>query len=424
MRLDLRRAEHVDSPSWPAAPSWSPSLLRAAAQAATAQYRADLAELVSIDSGSTDADGVNRVADWCAARLAGDGFSVSRLRTEPVGGTSYGDVVVARRHGNGTERVLLFAHMDTVFPTGEAARRPYRESGGRAYGPGVSDDKGGLLAGIAAARALDACGLRGYGELVIALTPDEEVGSPASRSHLAALARESDFALSLECARENGDLVSARKGIADIRVEITGRAAHSGIEPERGANAAAEAAHLVLDLLELNGSRPDVTVNVGTVAAGTRPNIVPDFAELSLEVRAARLDDLEAVFADIDERAAKVKVPGTTIRTTRHDVCPPLESAATARLAAAASSIADRLGFEVRASATGGASDANFVAACGVPTLDGLGPIGGDDHSAAEWLDLESVPSRVALLAALIADLADPATALRWDLVRGSDDDE
>ena len=407
--VGLRTALPSESPTWLAS-------LRAAVEGAVAGYRTDLAELVSIDSGSADVDGVNRVADWCARRLAADGLTVSRTATDPVGGVRRGDVVVARRRGTGTATVLLFGHMDTVFAVGEAARRPYRESAGRAHGPGVSDDKGGLLAGLAAARALEACGWRGYGELVIALTPDEEVGSPASRAQLAALAGEADVALSLECARENGDLVSARKGIADVRLEVRGRAAHSGIEPERGANAAAEAAHLVLDLLALNASRPGVTVNVGNVSAGSRPNIVPDAAELLVEVRARTLDDLEAVLDAIDERASAVKVAGTSVRAVRQDVCPPLEAASTAPVVAAAADVADRLGFRVQAGPTGGASDANFVAAVGVPTLDGLGPIGGDDHAATEWLDLDSVPERVALLAALIADLAH-RPPLRCDVI-------
>jgi glutamate carboxypeptidase len=155
---------------------------------------------------------------------------------------------------------------------------------------------------------------------------------------------------------------------------------------------------------------------VGNVSAGSRPNIVPDAAELVVEVRARTLDDLEAVLDAIDERAAAVKVAGTSVRAVRQDVCPPLEAASTAPIVAVAADVADRLGFRVEAGPTGGASDANFVAAAGVATLDGLGPIGGDDHAATEWLDLDSVPERVALLAALIADLAH-RPPLRCDVI-------
>ncbi|HEU4756274.1 MAG TPA: M20/M25/M40 family metallo-hydrolase [Agromyces sp.] len=397
---------HADA-SAPAAAPPTAADLRRAATAVDARYRADLAHLVGIDSGSHDVAGVERVASWAAAALADDGFAVVTTPTPERDGRRYGPVVVGRRRGTGTARVVMFAHMDTVFSEGTASERPFRVTDGIAFGPGVCDDVAGIAAGIAAARVLDRLGYAGYGELVLVLTPDEEVGSPASREILADVVRGADAALCLECARENGDLVGARKGVADVLITVHGRAAHSGVEPERGINAAVEAARLLLDLQALHGGTDGLTVNVGRVVSGSRANIVPESAELHVEVRAAGLAELVGALDAIDERARHPFVDGARIAVTRLDVCPPLERAATDGLAALARQAGARLGLSFDVAATGGASDANFVAALGVPTLDGLGPVGGGDHGVDEWLDLASVPDRVALLAGLVVAVAE-----------------
>ncbi|MER6345960.1 M20 family metallopeptidase [Streptomyces sp. NPDC001595] len=397
-----------------------PADLLAPARTRHARYLRGLAELVAIDSGSYSPEGVNKVADWVQARLRTLGFTVERIRTSdatrPAPGTMpqrTGDVLVARKAGrlaeaDGGRRILLAAHMDTVFEDGTAAERPFTLKGTLAHGPGVSDDKGGLMAGLTALEVLDAQGVDQYAELVFLATPDEEIGSPASRHITEAVARRVHYALGLECARENGDLVIARKGVADFRLTVTGRAAHAGIEPERGANAALTAAHLVVALQALNGVRDDVTVNVGVVRAGERPNIVCPEAELRLEVRAATTDGVRGMKRAIEEVAARPAVPGTTVTVEQLDDCPPMEPTATAqRMFAAARNAATELGLSLGAAATGGVGDANLIAGTGVPVLDGLGPVGGADHTPQEWLDTETVPQRVALLAALIAALGD-----------------
>lgn len=389
-----------------AAASASAAVLRAYADEHLARYRRELAHLVGIDSGSYSPDGVDAVGAWCAARLDAAGFAVESLLTPVVDGRRFGRVVVGRRRGTGTRRILLFAHMDTVFADGTADLRPYRESGGRAFGPGVSDDKGGLLAGIHAADVLDRAGYVGYGELILAFTPDEEVGAPASGGLLRAVGTGVDAALCLECARENGDVVIARKGVADVRFDVSGRAAHAGVEPERGADAAVEAARLLLDAHEL-ARKGEVTVNIGVVAAGDRPNVVPAAARLSGEVRAFGAGSLEQTLRALERRVNAPTVAGVVTAFRTEALCPPLEPTATATLFTAARDVAAELGFSLGGAATGGVSDANFVAALGVPVLDGLGPIGGDDHSPAEWLDLASVPERVALLAGLVVRIAE-----------------
>ncbi|MGV9456590.1 M20 family metallopeptidase [Streptomyces sp. NPDC003635] len=380
------------------------------------RYLHDLAELVAIDSGSYSADGVNAVADWVQARLISLGFTVERIRPPAADGPGpdalrTGDVLVARKAGRLTEtdggrRILLAAHMDTVFEDGTAAERPFTHDGTRAHGPGVSDDKGGLLAGLTALELLQEQGTAEYAELVFLATPDEEIGAPVSRRITEDVARGMHYALGLECARENGDLVLARKGVADFRLTVTGRAAHAGIEPERGANAALAAAHLVVALQALNGRWDDVTVNVGVVRAGHRPNIVCPEAELRLEVRAVTAMGLSRVRQAIEDAAACPAVPGTTVTVEQLDDCPPMEAtSASHRMLAAAEEAAAALGFPLGATATGGVGDANLIAGAGVPVLDGLGPVGGADHSPQEWLDTASVPERIALLAALIVSL-------------------
>lgn len=378
------------------------------------RYLDELARLVAMDSGSYSADGVNRVADWVEDRMHGLGFTVERLSggTLPTGQAA-GDVLVARRagalaHVDGARRILLAGHMDTVFDDGTAAARPFTLAGDHAHGPGISDDKGGLLAGIHAVDALDALGWDQYAELVLLATPDEEIGSPVSRPVTEATSAEADCALALECARENGDLVIARKGVADLRVTVTGRAAHAGIEPERGAHAALAAAHLVVALQALNGRFPDVSVNVGVVRAGSRPNIVPAEAELHVEIRSSSARGLEDCRRAVEELARTPSVPGTRTVVEVTDVCPPMEDTAPVRrLAETALRVGAALGLRVGVAATGGVGDANIIAGTGTPVLDGLGPVGGGDHGPDEWLDVSSVPGRVALLAALIAEFGD-----------------
>lgn len=386
------------------------------AQERLASYLTDLAVLVAIDSGSYSPAGVNRVADWTQDRLLRLGFAVERTSPVPLHGHPVGDVLIARKPGSlpvaeGGRRVLLVAHMDTVFEDGAAAERPFTLDGVLARGPGVSDDKGGLLAGLTALEILQEAGSDQYAELVFLATPDEEIGSPASRPVTEAAACGAHYALALECARENGDVVVARKGVADFRVTVTGRAAHAGIEPERGANAALTAAHLVVALQALNGHWDDVTVNVGVVRAGTRANIVCPEAELRVEVRSATAAGIGAARAAIQAAVARPAVPGTTATVEQLDLCPPMEDTPVSRrMLDQARKIATGLGIPLGGAATGGVGDANFISGIGVPTLDGLGPVGGADHTPEEWLDTATVPVRVALLASLIADLGDSRT--------------
>jgi glutamate carboxypeptidase len=388
--------------------------LRSAVAADLPDYLADLERLVNIDCGSYTPEGVNEIGRWVTGFLTDLGADVD-LRPDPEG--RFGNTVVATFDGRaGGPRVVLVGHMDTVFDAGTVAERPFRVDNGIAHGPGVTDMKSGLLGGLYAVKAvLGELGGLPFERLTFVANPDEEVGSPSSTPHIRAAAADADACLVLECARANGDIVSARKGILDVRIVVHGRAAHAGVEPEKGRNAILEAARIVRQLHELNGRWPDVTVNVGKISGGTRPNVVPDRCEIEVDIRATTGEGLDAVEAALREIAAATEVPDTTAELEVMAGWRPMEKLArSGRLVEHAQSVARRLGFEIKDTSTGGASDANSTSGMGVPILDGLGPIGGSDHSPAEYLELDSVVPRTALLAGLLLAIARDPEVLAW----------
>jgi glutamate carboxypeptidase len=384
--------------------------IRRAAAARFDDYVAELRSLVDVDCGTYLPDGVNQVADHLASRFASTGWSVERRPHTPAAGEpQLGDALIATLEGphgsgGGGRRVLLVGHMDTVFPAGTAAERPFRIEGSRALGPGVSDMKGGLLEGLYAVTCLQDVEFGDFGSITYVCNPDEEIGSPFSGAIIRERASNADACFVLEAGRENGDVVSARKGVADVRITVHGRAAHAGVEPERGRSAALQAAHTTIALHALNGRWPGVTVNVGVIQGGTRPNVITERCELHVDVRSPHAATFDEALAEVERVARDTVVPDVTVEVGRVAGFPPMEKTpGTARLADLAADLASRIGFVVRDAATGGASDANPVAGMGIPVLDGLGPIGGSDHAPGEWLDLDSVVPRTALLAGLIA---------------------
>lgn len=371
----------------------------------------DLRTLVNIDSGTYTPDGVGRVADELEARFVAAGAMVERMAN-----AGYGPHLVARWSGTGTGRTLLIGHMDTVFPDGEATRRSFQVTEGRAYGPGVMDMKSGLLVGLYAARALAA--EAPWAELVFLCNSDEEIGSPSSRDLVARLAREADAALVLEPNSRVDKATVARKGVATYRIDVEGLSAHAGVEPHKGRNAILELAHRIIAVQSLNGSIPGVTLNVGVAHGGERPNVVADEAHALVDVRAADPAGMEAVGRALHELAeATPVVEGTTVRLSGGFLHRPfMQSAASERLFALASDVAVELGYTLMGSSTGGGSDGNTTAALGTPTLDGLGPAGGMAHNPGEYIEVDSIAPRVALLAGLIArigELGAPEASLR-----------
>jgi glutamate carboxypeptidase len=393
--------------------------IRSTVTAGLPAFLTDLERMCNIDCGSYTPAGVNQIGDLVAADLASIGALVER-RPDPKG--RYGDTVIGTFEGTaGGPRVLLIGHMDTVFSEGTVAKRPFRIDGAIARGAGVSDMKGGLLAGLRAVGALrtfvDAHGggPLPFERLTFIANPDEEIGSPSSTAHIREAATTADACFVLECARDNGDFVSARKGIADIRLTINGRAAHAGVEPEKGRSAILAGAELVREIHALNGRWPQVTANVGVFKAGTRPNIVCDQAELEVDVRAMAAGNLAAVVAAIDALAAAPAVPDVTVDIEHMAGWAPMEKLErSGRLADHVIALAARLGFETKDVPTGGASDANTTSGMGVPSIDGLGPIGGMDHSPEEYLEVDSIVPRTALVAALLLELSRDPIVAAW----------
>jgi glutamate carboxypeptidase len=366
-----------------------------------------LEAMVNVDCGSYTRKGVNAIADRCQERFESRGWAVERRSHRPADGEpQLGDLVIGRLEGPGGPRVLMIGHTDTVFDAGTVAARPFRIEGDRAFGPGVSDMKGGLLTGFFAVETLLDAGFDRFGRITYVCNPDEEIGSPWSRDVIRELAGEAEAAFVLEGARENGDIVSSRKGVSDYRIEIVGRAAHAGVEPERGRSAVLEAAHKTVALHALNGRWPGVTVNVGVVHGGTRTNVVAERCTIEVDVRSPEEATLVEAEAEVERIARTHTVADVTAGVSGGAWHRPMEKReGGARLAALAIDVARDLGFELVDAATGGASDANTTSAAGVPTLDGLGPVGGDDHGPREWIDLTSVVPRIALLAGILSRL-------------------
>ncbi len=371
------------------------------------EYLADLRTLTAFDSSTQHKPGVDAVQDWMQARLEQMGFTCQRDR-QPV----LGDNLLATRLGRGGGRVMLLGHADTVFPVGTAAARPLTIQGPKILGPGACDMKAGLLTGLYAIQALDEAGFDDYGAIHFLCVCDEEVHERCSLPLIRQIARKSDVAFTLEAARANGDIVTARKTAVWAKLHVHGKAAHAGVEPEKGRSAILGLLRHLLSIDKLNGMRDGVTVNIGRIEGGTQPNVVAEAAMAELDLRAWRAQDMLDLVGALHAEAATPALPGTRVELDV-DVSigmPAMErTPAVARLEALAQELAEGLGFTVKGASTGGASDASFVAAEGVPVLDGLGPIGGLDHSPDEYVELASIVPRTALLAQMIAAVGDPA---------------
>ena len=365
----------------------------------------ELEELVSVETPTSDVErcrsGVALVRDF--ARRHDTPVAEIELGGRPhllLGALASGD-------GWGAEpqpgQVLLVGHIDTVWPIGTLAAWPFALEAGVATGPGVYDMKAGVIESLHALRELRALGAAS--RLGVLLTTDEEVGSPSSAALVESLARRADAVLVLEPG-PLGAVKVARKGIAVWRIEVHGRAAHAGLEPERGVNAAVELARLVGAVAAAGDPASGTTVTPTLLQAGNAANVVPATAEMTLDVRSFEQRTLDAVEGRL--RGLRPTLEGASIDLRCLTSRPPLERAASAALFERAARIWRGLGSgELGAEAVGGASDGNLAAAVGAPTLDGLGPEGGEAHARGEWVQVTSLARRTALVAALVADLCE-----------------
>jgi glutamate carboxypeptidase len=350
---------------------------------------ADIEAVVSHESPSADLEAVSR----CAACVAAIG--AARLGREPDVLVTDGCTHLRWRGDAMRRRVLVLCHHDTVWPLGSLQRHPARTDDGILRGPGCLDMKAGV---VMAFHALAAVGLDGVTLLV---TGDEELGSPTSRTLIEAEARTCDATLVLEAAAAAGALKVERKGRARYELTITGRAAHAGLEPDRGVNAVVELARQVLAVQALADPAAGTTVTPSLVAGGTAANTVPGQASFSVDVRSTTTAELERVDAAI--RALQPTLAEARIVVGGGIESPPFERSASAALFDLAARLAPTIGLgELRGASVGGGSDGNLTAALGVPTLDGLGAVGDGIHAAHEHVVVDELPGRTALVALLV----------------------
>ncbi|MEV0598068.1 M20 family metallopeptidase [Streptomyces sp. NPDC050315] len=349
----------------------------------------DLRTLVEVESPSRD-----------VAALTASAKAVAAVIESRLGGQATLVESAAGPHvhwsGGGDPRVLILGHHDTVFPLGTLARRPFRVEDGRATGPGVFDMLGGLVQAIHGVATLD-----DRSGVEILVTADEEVGSRSSRALLEERALACGAVLVLEGAADGGALKTGRKGCGTFQVSIAGRASHAGLEPAAGINALVEAAHQVLDIAALGRPEIGTTVTPTVASAGTLDNVVPAEATVTVDVRvesAGEKERIESAFAALAPHleGARITVEGAVGR-------PPMPEAASAQLFA----LAQQLLPGVEGTAVGGGSDGNFTAALGVPTLDGLGAVGGGAHADHEYVVIDAMAERANLVAGLVKSLQD-----------------
>lgn len=371
------------------------------------QYLEDLKKLVNIDSGTYTKAGVDQVGAYLQERFSEFGFS-TRFDTQE----KYGNHLIAIHTGSATQgpRILLIGHMDTVFSEGEAQRRPFaisEQQGVRiATGPGVLDMKSGVLIGLYGVHLLIAAQQTNYQSVTFLCNSDEEVGSPSSKPLVKELAQQADAVIVLEPGRMINTIVSSRRGSGQYRVEVHGISAHAGVEPQRGRNAILELSYQVQKMQALHGTIPGTSLSVGIIHGGERTNVVPDYAYCEMDIRVSNSAGLEAMEAAMRRVAAQTVIEGTSITLSGGMACMPFEcTARNVKLVELAKAAGNELGLKIQDVGSGGASDANTSSALGVPTVDGLGAGGALAHNPGEYIELDYLPTRIALLAGFVQNI-------------------
>jgi glutamate carboxypeptidase len=383
-----------------------------------------LRELVSIESGSRDIEGLNRISDVIASRLRALGGDVQfvapgtdiRFQDTP---TQIGRMVLARFRGTGTRNVLLMAHMDTVYEKGMGASQPFRVDGDRAYGLGIADDKNGVALVLHTIAVLNALNVRNYGTLTVLVNGDEEISSPGSRSVITRLGKEHDVVFSCEPGgtEETGGVQLATSGNGAVLLKVTGRSSHAGEAPEQGRNALYELAHQVLQMRDLSDPAVGLKLNWTVASAGTVRNIIPAAAQAMADVRVQRVADWDVIERRVRERVLNTLMPDTKVEVTIDRRRAPLQPTPGSRaLSDHAKRVYAELGMTLRviAEGTGGGTDAAFAAQDSrAAVMEGLGLHGAGYHSNnAEYVQLSSIEPRLYLLTRMIADVASGKAAV------------
>ena len=379
-------------------------------------------ELVAIESGSADVEGLDRIGDAIARRLRELGGAVEMVPPSDIyrmGDTpdAIGEMVVARFRGTGTRRILLLAHMDTVYQRGMLAEQPFRIDGDRAYGLGIADDKHGIAVILHVLSILQQLGVDDYETITVLINADEEVSSPGSRALITRLGHEHDVVFSCEGAGADDRLALTTAGIGSVRLRVEGRASHAGAAPDEGRNALYELAHQIMQTRDLSDETTGIKMNWTVASAGARRNVIPDDARATADVRVLTVADYELIEEQVRHRLRNQLIPETRVTMEFERRRPPLEATAASRaLARHAQTIYREIGrtLGVTEAASGGGTDAAFAAlATRAPVIEGLGLQGFGAHSsAAEYVDLRSIEPRLYLLTRLIMDVATGAAPL------------
>jgi glutamate carboxypeptidase len=362
-----------------------------------------LRAFVECESPSADKAAVDRFGELVAREWRRRGAAVRVIPQRERG--NHVRAEIAPRGGGKPGQLLVLGHLDTVYPVGTLKTMPFRVSGGRAFGPGTFDMKGGLVLALFAVDALREAGLKPAKRLVFFWDSDEEIGSHTSRKWIEAEARRSDAVLVLEPSLgPRGDLKTQRKGVGTAEITVRGRAAHAGIDPAAGVNAVHELALQIERLMKMNEPARGITVQATVISGGSASNVVPAEARAQVDVRCARLADVGRVNRRL--KTMKPILKGATIEVLGGINRPPLErTAGVKKLFDYAQTLGREMGIELREASTGGGSDGNFTAALGVATLDGLGVVGDGAHALNEHLVIGKMAERAALIGALLATL-------------------
>jgi glutamate carboxypeptidase len=378
-----------------------------------------LKALVNIETGSTHRDGLDTAAEFIGARLKTLGGEVEILEAPAADiyqleglPDRIGRAVRATFRGTGTKRILLIAHMDTVYPAGMLSKQPFRMDGNLAYGLGIADDKQGVATIIHTVAMLQALNVRDYGVLTVLINGDEEISSPASRKLIAKLGSEHDAVLSFEASRHNSDKISlATSGIAMATMTVKGRSSHAGGAPERGVNALYEMAHQLLQLRDLSVPETGLKMNWTVANAGVVRNMIPPGAQAWADVRLLRVNDLQDLESKVNARIKNKLLADSQVSVTFENRRPPLEATPASRaLAAHAQTVYRELGktLVVDAEPEGGGTDAAFAALnTKAPVIERFGLQGFGAHSTdAEYILISSIQPRLYLAVRMVMDIA------------------
>jgi glutamate carboxypeptidase len=371
------------------------------------QYKAEalklLERLVNVDSGTANEKGLDQVGDIAMEELKNVGAHVETVSAAPA----HGKNIIATLTGTGKSKILLLAHMDTVFKDDTAAAKPFYVKDGRAYGPGVMDDKGGIVAAVYAMKILQQINFTNYAQITLLLNTNEETGSTGTRALIEKMAKEHDVTLNLEPGRPADGLVVWRKGSGTAVVEVKGKAAHAGVAPETGRNAAIELAHQMIQMRNLGDSKTLTTVNFTVLKTGEAKNVIPEAATGYGDVRVAVPEEFDRVERDMAKISETKLIADTQVKTSVIRGFPPMpKNAKSDALAEKAQAIYGELGRKLTLEGSGGAADASLSAGVGTPTLDGFGIVGGNIHTPDEYAEVESIVPRFYLLTRMMMEVS------------------